>query len=77
MSLQAAQAEVAMQMRKAAQSSPQDNRQLERQQVSCPTFHPIICRCMSVYVCAICLFSMFVCINMVDNPGAVRAHAVQ
>lgn len=30
--LQAAQAEVAMQMRKAAQSSPQDNRQLERQQ---------------------------------------------
>ncbi|DBB15201.1 hypothetical protein WJX82_004677 [Trebouxia sp. C0006] len=30
--LQAAQAEVAMQMRQAAQSSPQDNRQLERQQ---------------------------------------------
>lgn len=30
---QAAQAEVAMQMRQAAQGSPQDNRQLERQQV--------------------------------------------
>ena len=38
LAVQAAQAEVALQMRQAAYSSPQDNRQLERQQVSHPSF---------------------------------------